>query len=49
MNLTTAALSAGLQETVISKNAGIINGKATVDDQISGDVVATGLKNASRT
>ena len=49
INLTTGALLAGLQEIVISNNAGIINGKVTVDDQISGDVVVTGLKNGSRT
>jgi len=42
INLAAAALSAGLQETVIFNNDGIINGKAAVDDQISGNVVATG-------
>ncbi|MFN2542444.1 MAG: beta strand repeat-containing protein, partial [Chthoniobacterales bacterium] len=42
INLTAASLSAGLQETVIVNNAGTIGGKATINDQISGDVVATG-------
>jgi hypothetical protein len=42
INLTAAALSAGLQETVIFNNDGVINGKAAVNDQISGNVVATG-------
>jgi hypothetical protein len=42
VNLSTAGLSAGLLETVISNNGGIINGMAAVNDQISGNVVSTG-------
>ena len=41
IGLATAAL-AGLRETVISNNAGIINGVAAVTDQISGNIVARG-------
>jgi hypothetical protein len=42
LNVSANDLSVGELQTIIWNNAGIINGVAAVDGQISGDVVATG-------